>query len=264
MAFSIGDLISFSYPAVHQQGTRAHDKYPEILVLHDNWQGVVHGLNFNYLTADEINTIRMIIDPYFEMKYRSELNQKNAAAFQELEKIITTSGNPPIVSPRVFYQKVIKPFIVVRGYDPYRLYRPEKMSSVRVLQNMRHMTGQDVPQAEVQAVLKSTLLQKVKDIFTRHKPPPGREVDFVMQQLRSGQYEYTPQEIAALERYMRNRPGVMQWYASRVKAMRGPTMPGFPQRDAGQTVPTKPSSSASKSGALPGTRPKTPRRKRKL
>lgn len=143
--YNIGDLITFSYPAVHQQGTRAHDKYPQVLVLHNNWRGLVHGLNFNYLTDDEINTVRMFIDPAFAMQHRDNLKRKNPAQSAEFERIVATIQINDITSPGMFYEQVVKPFIVIRGWDPYRLYRPEKMTGVRILQPMRHMTGQDKP-----------------------------------------------------------------------------------------------------------------------
>lgn len=140
--FNIGDLITFSYPAVHQQGTRAHDKFPQILVLHTNWEGCVHGLNFNYLTDDEINTIRMLLDPAFEMNYREAMGRKNPAAIAEFDRIMQHAANANITSPRDFYVKAVRPFISTRGWDPYRLYRPEKMTGVRILQRRQHLEGQ--------------------------------------------------------------------------------------------------------------------------
>jgi hypothetical protein len=171
--FQIGDLVTFQYPLAPQ--TRAHDKYPKILVLHNNWQGLTHGINFNYLTNDEINTIRAILDPFFEQQFRQALSQKNPAAFRELEGIISASGNPKVTSPMDFYSKVIRPFIIVRGWDPYRLYRPELMTGIRILQKEYHMTGKDsyqkFKQQQQQALEKAAeedkpnLLQWFKDKF---------------------------------------------------------------------------------------------------
>jgi hypothetical protein len=177
--FHIGDLVTFQYPLIPQ--TRAHDKYPKILVLHDNWQGLTHGINFNYLTNEEINTIRAILDPFFEQKYREALSQKNPEAFKELESIITSSGNPKVTSPRDFYGRVIRPFIMARGWDPYRLYRPELMSGIRILQKEYHMTGKDshekFKQQQKQALDKASdedkagVMQWFKDKFSGMRGP---------------------------------------------------------------------------------------------
>jgi hypothetical protein len=142
MLYNIGDLITFTYPAVFLQGTRAHDKFPRVLVLHSGWEGLVHGLNFNYLTADEINTIRMILDPSFEVKYRDALNKQNSKLIIEFDNIMRGAANANIVSPRDFYTRVVKPFIISRGWDPYRLYTPSKMTAVRVVQRRQHLEGQ--------------------------------------------------------------------------------------------------------------------------
>lgn len=147
MALEIGSLIIFSYPAVHKQGTRAHDKYPNVLVLHPSWQGCMHGLNFNYLTDDEINTIRMLMDPMFEVRYRESLERKNPNLFRELERIITTPSpfrNSKVTSPYEFYRGMIKPFLYGgTKRDCYRLYKPEKMTNIRVVQRASHMVGED-------------------------------------------------------------------------------------------------------------------------
>jgi len=144
--YKIGDLVSFSYPAVHLEGTQAHDKHPEVLILHPNWEGLVHGLNFNYLTRDEINILRMLIDPMYEMRYRTALKQRNPTAYAEMDKIISEPGayrNTKINSPHDFYRGVIRPFIITRNWDPYRRYRPEKMRNIRIVQNAAHMMGED-------------------------------------------------------------------------------------------------------------------------
>jgi hypothetical protein len=140
--FNIGDLISFSYPAVHLQGTRAHDKHPKLLVLHTNWEGLVHGLNFNYLTNEEINTVRMILDPSFEMNYRESMTKKSPGAVAEFDRIMQGAANANITSPNDFYVRVVRPFIITRGWDPYRLYRPEKMSGIQIVQKRQHLEGQ--------------------------------------------------------------------------------------------------------------------------
>ena len=202
--FHIGDLITFNYPAVHLQGTRAHDKYPNVLVLHPSWGGVVHGLNFNYLTPDEINTVRMILDPMFEMKYREALQRKNPNAYAELDRILVGkvegaagphSRMAKITSPRAFYMNIIRPFIISRGWDPYRLYRPEKMSGVRIVQRSTHMTGQDA--------------------LAKFKAQQGQAVQ------KLGQPQQKEPSKSA-----------MQWFKDKFQHMRGPKMPRFSEPGA--------------------------------
>ena len=89
MIFKIGDLIAFSYVSEPKQGVRDakamrtrtqsgetvwkkikpepefHDKYPQVLILHDNWQGNVHGLNLNQYSQSEINFINLRFPSYY-------------------------------------------------------------------------------------------------------------------------------------------------------------------------------------------------------
>jgi len=147
--FRIGDIITFRYPL--PPNTRAHVPYPTVFVLHSNWQGLLHGLLWDVATQDEINTIRMLIDPFFEMKYKEALRRKNPNIYKELENIITTPQkwgqvsvrNAKIDSPQSFYHGVIKPFIQPRGYSLYRKYRIEKISGGRVKTPARIITGEE-------------------------------------------------------------------------------------------------------------------------
>jgi len=155
MAYRIGDIITFTYPAVHQQNTKAHDRFPQIIVLHNGWPAhdfhgrvlrggklFVHGLNMNYLTDDEINAIRMFTDPFFEQKYIEALQRKNPRLVNEIEKITLNLAGANIISPHSFYLRALKPFIAPRGYDPYRMYAPEKMTAPRVVQRREILTSQ--------------------------------------------------------------------------------------------------------------------------
>ena len=137
----IGDLITFSYPAVHKQGTRAHDKNPTVLILHPTWGGTMHGLNFNYLQPDEINMVRMILSPKFQLHHKAALTRNNPNIVKEFDRIIGEAGNATITSPRDFYNRAIRPFISTRGWDPYRRYRSDKMTNVRILEPYAVMSG---------------------------------------------------------------------------------------------------------------------------
>jgi len=224
----IGDLISFSYPAVHKQGTRAHDKNPKVLVFHPNWQGLVHGLNFNYLSDDEINTIRMILDPTFETKYREQLRRKNRSAYDELERILGgkephggLTKAPPmavpiggttrvtkITSPRAFYYTMIRPFIFKRGFDPYRKYKPHLMTGVRTLEPARKMLGQE-------SLRKFRAEQgKAADDIARMiaQARTQEEKDAAQQAMANLQKAKTPQE----------KESVLQWFKSKFQHFKGP------------------------------------------
>ncbi len=135
--YKIGDLVTFIYPAVHQQGTRAHDKQPQVLILHNNWQGKVHGLNFNYLTEHEINFVKAVINP----EYAQVISEKDPAIRAQLQRMSSMNASLNITSPHDFYNRFVKNFIKPRGYDPYRIYSPEKMTGVKVLFAKEVMVG---------------------------------------------------------------------------------------------------------------------------
>lgn len=152
--YKIGDLITFTYPAVHLQGTKAHDRFPQVLVLHPYWDRhppnnspgnyLVHGLAFKYLSNDEINLIRMFISKDFKLEYYINLLKKNPALVNQFNHILDAAERTAITNPHDFYLKVIRPFIQPRGWDPYRLYRPDKMTGVRILQNQAKMMGPEI------------------------------------------------------------------------------------------------------------------------
>lgn len=120
-------------------------------MLHPSWRfypnrsggkPLVHGLNFNYLTDDEINLVRMIVDPGFQLKYFENMQKKNPNIANEFDRIIARAGAANITSPQDFYLRAVKPFIQPRGWDPYRLYDPLKMENIRILQTQKQMLGE--------------------------------------------------------------------------------------------------------------------------
>lgn len=135
--YKIGDLITFNYPAPHKQGTRAHDLHPQVLILHDNWQGKVHGLNFNYLTEHEINFVKAVLNPEFA----EAISKKDPSIRTQLERMSHMSATLNITSPHDFYVRFVKNFIKPRGYDPYRIYTPSKMTGVKVIFAKEVMVG---------------------------------------------------------------------------------------------------------------------------
>jgi hypothetical protein len=139
--YKIGDLATWTYRA-----PQAHDKFPKVLVLHDNWEGKVHGLNLNYLTDDEINFLRIVLNVDFakkELKKFIEHSQKwnNKQLLEDLKNIEGKYASLNIMSPRDFYVRFVRGFIKPRGWDPYRLYRPEYIIGPRVLRKKAYFTG---------------------------------------------------------------------------------------------------------------------------
>jgi len=212
----IGDLAAFSYPARHLEGTRAHDKYPSVLVLHPLWKNNVHGLNFNYLSDDEINVIRMLIDPGFQLKYIENLSKKNPNLVREFDRIIGSAGNAVITSPYDFYSRVIRPFIITRGWDPYRRYVPSKMRGVRVVQPSSVITGESerwnfgAGRSRDRGRSEKDIL---KDLAGKESSAPGFEGGM------------TPTEKRFVQRLQGNALTLFKQYKRKFEASRGPRLP---------------------------------------
>jgi len=125
--YKIGDIITFTYPDAkcHEGHEHQHDPYPQVLVLHNNWGGNVHGMNFNNLSQQEINYLTALVDPVFA----EEIVKKDMRIRQELLRLT----NLDVTNPLDFFNRFIKGF--VRQYDSYRRYNPKKMINVRVVKN---------------------------------------------------------------------------------------------------------------------------------
>jgi len=157
MAYQIGDLITF-----HYQGKRVNDPNPRILVLHPNWRSLTHGLNFNYLTTQEQNYIKAVINPIFE----AEIVRKDQRIAQHMQRIQTTLNNLSITSPHEFYIRFVRGFIQPRGWDPYRLYTPTDMSNVRIVTSKAVMVGDQ----------KDTFFNRFAQKFQHMRGPQGPAV----------------------------------------------------------------------------------------
>jgi len=215
MTYRIGDMITFTY-----SGNRVHDKFPNILVLHNNWQNNVHGLNFSYLTDDEINALRMMIDPAFELKYAENLQKKNPHIMMELDKIILRMGNANITSPRDFYLRVVRPFIMVRGWDPYRKYNPAKMVGVRVVQKREILTGE----AKAGLFASTNVRDHGKSEKQILKDLAQASVD---EEQSFGRGVLTPQENRFIGRLRGSALKIFDDYVKKFEYAKGPRMPRF-------------------------------------
>lgn len=157
MAYQIGDLITFTY-----RGKKVNDANPKILVLHPEWRGVVHGLNFNYLTTQEQNYIKAVINPIFE----AEIIKRDPRIAMQMQRIQTTLNDLHITSPHEFYIRFVRGFIQPRGWDPYRLYTPDAMYSPRVLTSKAVMVGDQ----------KDTMFNRFAQKFQNMRGPQGPPV----------------------------------------------------------------------------------------
>jgi len=217
--YQIGDLISFQYPAVHRQGTRAHDKVPSVLVLHPLWGANLHGLNFNYLSNDEINMLRMLIDPAFQLKYAENLLRKNPNLIREFDRIIAQASNAGITSPRDFYMRIVRPVIITRGWDPYRRYSPSKMTNVRIVQRAATITGEQARWEFGTNALRDRKGKKEKDIVRDLARKDSG-------QLETGE-RFTQTERQFISRLQGRALTLFRNYKRKFQASRGPRTPTF-------------------------------------
>jgi len=234
MRLSIGTIVTFSYIS-----KRSHDRFPKILVLHPGWRNpggtgdklLVNGLNLNYLTDDETNLLRMVIDPGFQLKYFENMVKKNPGIAQQYNSIIGSAANSNITSPHDFYIRVVRPFIQPRGWDPYRLYDPSKMLNVKVLQTQRQMLGN-------------------KDINLFGSNPKDHGVDerkillniAAQSSGMAGREPLTPQEQKFIKMLRGKSLQLFQMYKTRFQHMKGPSVnnrtPNFKGNQKGSKNPS--------------------------
>jgi hypothetical protein len=131
----IGDLVQFNY----SQGKRIHDENPKVLVLHDNWQGLIHGLNFNYLSLQEINYIKAVLNPVFE----ADIVRKDARIAAQMDRIRPVLDTLNITSPYDFYLRFVRGFIQPRGWDPYRRYNPRAVMGEKLITRKELLVGDE-------------------------------------------------------------------------------------------------------------------------
>lgn len=229
--FQTGDIIAFSYQGISKKIglIGRHDKFPQVLVLHPSWEGLVHGLNFNYLADDEKNVIRMLLDPMFEMKFRDALRSRNPNLYDELEGIITGKAGsgggihqvpPPaapsgpttrvtqITQPRGFYYNMIRPFIFTRGWDPYRRYNPGRMTNVRIITPARVVTGEE-------SLVKYR--KERSELATRARKALGEARTPEDQMVAKEALDKIQRETS-----MSQRKSLLTWFSERLRYWRGP------------------------------------------
>jgi len=234
MKLQIGSIITFSYAS-----KRSHDHFPKCLILHPGWRSpgtnagfLVHALNLNYLTDDETNLLRMIIDPGFQLKYFENMVKKNPYTAAEYSRVIGSAANANITSPHDFYIRVIRPFIQPRGWDPYRLYDPTKMLNTAVMQTQRQMLGsQDL------------------QFFGSNPKDHGKDEKQILSDLaakkaaaiQTGAGQLTPQEQKFIRMLKGKSLQLFQGYKAKFQNMKGPQMNNrTPNFKGNQTDPKNP------------------------
>lgn len=146
--FEAGQFITFTYnPPAKDIRQRAglqtapiKDKAKEILVLHPNWHGKVHGIDLKNMTPAEGQVLRAIMDPETKRKLDEGQWPITGVPPYPLIRDILTRLDPVelIKNPLAFYQQLIKPFI--RDKDAYRIYWPHYIYGVKVVSES-HVQG---------------------------------------------------------------------------------------------------------------------------
>jgi hypothetical protein len=143
--FEAGQFITFTYnPPARDIRARpglqtppASDRSKEILVLHPNWHGKVHGIDMKRLTPAEGQVLRAIMDP--ETKRQVDAGQwpvEGAPPYPLIRDILSRMEPVELIkNPVAFYQQLVKPFI--RDKDCYRQYNPQYVFGVRVIEESR-------------------------------------------------------------------------------------------------------------------------------
>jgi hypothetical protein len=112
--FSRGDIIRFTYPS-------RHDRFKQVFVIHELWNGKMHGLDMKRMTAAEREVLRFVMNP------------KNKGKRHRIPLIndIMTRMDPPTLleNPVSFYNQFVKQFI--KNKDVYRTYYPPKMTGIQ-------------------------------------------------------------------------------------------------------------------------------------
>lgn len=138
-----GDLIIFNYSPVTTNVTGTNPR--KVLVLHPNYQGKMHALKWDFLTASQQNMIRMLLDPSFAEEKKQSLVRQDPRSVQIFDAITQGEVTEDIRDPAQFYDKVIKQLIGhLKGQkqrDPYRQYLVGQITNSRTLTPFSIMTG---------------------------------------------------------------------------------------------------------------------------
>lgn len=121
MIFKAGQVIRFTYSHKAVDGDTG-DRFKEVMVLHPNWRGKMHGIDMKRLTAAEREVLDAIFDPESrKVPHRIPLVNDILNRMDPLEDV---------KNPQSFYSRFVKVFL--RDKDAYRTYWPLRMFNVTV------------------------------------------------------------------------------------------------------------------------------------
>ena len=130
MQFKPGEQIRFTYlHPVEGMDEATGDRFKEVLVLHPNWMGKVHGIDLKRLTQAE----REVLDDILNPTLREEVHAGKPHRIPLVNDILRRM-NPveEIKNPVSFYSRFVKVFL--RNKDAYRTYDQHKMVNVTISQ----------------------------------------------------------------------------------------------------------------------------------
>ena len=136
-----GQFISFTYMPPNKNRWRVRrgtvqppsNPHKQVMVLHPNWQGTMHGIDLNRVTPAEVQVLKAIMDPKNKEEFdRTGQLPKGAPTYPLIMDVFRRLDPIQLVkSPLAFYGQFVKPFI--RDHDCYRRYFPQFMSGITVL-----------------------------------------------------------------------------------------------------------------------------------
>jgi hypothetical protein len=128
--FEPGQTIRFTYqhpPEGVDEDTG--DRFKEILVLHPNWHGRVHGIDLKRLTQAEREVLHAILD---EKQVAAAKSGKRPHKFPLVNDVLRRMDPlDEIKNPVGFYTRFVKVFL--KNKDAYRTYTPVKMSAITIV-----------------------------------------------------------------------------------------------------------------------------------
>lgn len=200
-----GSVVKFTYK-FHTGALpdEPQDDFKEVLVLHPNWSGKMHGIDLKRLTMAE----REVLDAIFNKEQQGKPHRL------PLVNDILRRMDPleDVKNPMTFYSKFVKVFI--RNKDAYRTYYPRRMLSVVVV-DQSNVSGK--------VINPKPLFHKVE---TPKAPEPAKPVDRMALIKQRAQAAKTPV----------NRADLIKQRAQAAQAARKPT----PAKPATPAEPAKP------------------------
>lgn len=170
--YQIGDLITFAYSSL---GTRANDPNPTVLVLHPSSprrdkfgrpspNNFTHGITFKNLSSNEKMLLQMMVSPSVQAKNYTTLQRISPSLINQFNIAMATNIDM-VISPESFYSGVIKPMLVTLSPSPYRLYDPDKMTNIRIVNQLSKDAGK--PSVFERFKIKATRERKEIDTKTK-------------------------------------------------------------------------------------------------